>query len=170
MLMVNRRWLVIVASALVLVLVGVGCGGSDSDSSDSSSADVPAAEVEPEADETTDAAADLDPDEVDPCLLEPAEILALIDANQDAMGGRFGTTLGAGVRDPEYPNQCSYMWSSDDPGMPGSAFSLVVYAPRDGCLVEHRGVCLLVSTTYAETPIVVPDELVETVKGRIDAQ
>jgi hypothetical protein len=162
--MTIRRWFVVMGLVGAFALAGAGCGGSDSDDSSSESSSTT---VEAEDDK---ASADLDPETVDPCLLEPAEIQALIAANPDALGPPFGDSLGAGVRDPESPNECKYAWTTTDPGMPPSYFSLVVYAPRDGCLVEHRGVCVLPSTTYGDTPITVPPEVQQAVKERIDAQ
>jgi hypothetical protein len=158
-----RRWFVAVALAGALAVAVAGCGGSDSDDSSPSSSRAETSTTAAEA-----ANADLDPEAIDPCLLEPGEIQALIAANPDALGTVYGT-LGAGVRNPEAPNECLYEWALTDPGMPPTSFSLVVYAPRDGCIVEHRGVCVLPSTTYGETPITVPPELEQAVEARIDA-
>jgi hypothetical protein len=168
----HRRWFVAVALAGALALGASGCGGGDSDDSSSDpSRDEPSATVDAGDDTKSEGApAELDPETIDPCLMEPAEILALIAANPDALGQAFGDSLGAGVRNPQSPNECLYEWTSSDPGVPQSFFSLVVYAPRDGCLVEHRGVCVLPTTTYGDTPITVSPQLEQAVKARIDAQ
>ena len=115
------------------------------------------------------ASADLDADEVDPCVLEPDEIRTLIAANPDAMGAFYlEGTMSPGVRDTW---SCNYEWQPPDDRGP-SVFSMAIRAaPRRNCLVEHRGICYLVGTLYGDAPTVTaPASIAQVVKDRIDAQ
>lgn len=162
------------------ILAGLGgCGGDSSTSEDLQVNQAEAGGSDPTDPPEANSSADgdeLDPDSVNPCVLEPAEVKLLHDLNSEPLGALDDATYGPGVvADSSSYATCDYeVLFPEDDGMPATYFSLGVDArPSTTCFVEHRGLCVFPATTYGEvepTAYVVPESITAAVKARLDAQ
>jgi hypothetical protein len=161
---------------LTLLTGLTACGGSSSPANEQAQPAESSTTESTTASTTAGTSGDaLDPDAINPCVLEPAEVKTLNELNPESLGG-FDASYGPGVVvDPSGYPTCNYeVLFAEDDGMPSSYFSVGVDArPNTTCFVEHRGLCVFPVTTYGDVEpaaYVVPESIVQAVEARLDAQ